>query len=284
MGVASDGTNALPQAGSPMLIETPDEPPVAHTPMQRAVEEVAAETQSTVDLAPPPVSITVTPANNVATDVSGEERQNETSAPFSELAPLIPPAWSPVLPASPVISASQAGTVWRQTSPLMQSPVMPAVSTENTGEPSRAPTPNPNAGFSLLDLKTPFSNDDTLSADRSTFMRRKGDKLDPADDLKAYNKKFVGIARLEEFIMPTGADKKEATLGKGTFGYVYQFPSAKDVTLFTDQHFASSVVTKAVKKQGNQVVALKLLQPPEEAKGQGKAGVCEVGMCYEEGC
>lgn len=221
IGVASDGTNAPPQADSPMHVETPDEPPVAHTPIERAVEEVAAETQSRVDVAPPPVSITVTPANNVSTDVSGEERQNETSAPFSELAPLIPPAWSPVLPASPVISASQAGTVWRQTSPMVQSPVIPAGSTENTGDPSRAPTPNPNAGFSLLDLKTPFSNDDTLSADRSTFMRRKGDKLDPADDLKAYNKKFVGIARLEEFIMPTGADKKEATLGKGTFGYVY---------------------------------------------------------------
>lgn len=60
------------------------------------------------------------------------------------------------------------------------------------------------------------------------------------------------------------------------------FRSAKDVTLYTDQHFASSVVTKAVKKQGNQVVALKLLQPPEEAKGQGKAGVCEVSMRYVE--
>jgi hypothetical protein len=42
---------------------------------------------------------------------------------------------------------------------------------------------------------------------------------------------------------------------------------------FTDRFRAHSVVTKAVKKQGNQVVALKLLQPPEEAKGQGKAGV-----------
>lgn len=55
-------------------------------------------------------------------------------------------------------------------------------------------------------------------------------------------------------------------------------------TLFTDPYSASSVVTKAVKKQGNQVVALKLLQPPEEAKGQGKAGVCKVGLRYEEGC
>lgn len=206
-----------------MQIETPDEPPVEQTPIQRAIGAAAAETQPVVDLAPPPASITVTPANNLATIVSGEEQQNETLAPLSELAPLIPPAWSPVLPASPVIPASQAGTVWRQTSPMMQSPLMPAGSTQNTGDPSRAPTPNPNAAFSLLDLQTRFSNGDTLPADRSTFMRRKGDKLDPADDLKAYNKKFVGIARLEDFIMPTGADKKEATLGKGTFGYVYHF-------------------------------------------------------------
>jgi hypothetical protein len=58
--------------------------------------------------------------------------------------------------------------------------------------------------------------------DKQTFIRRKGEKLDPEDDMRAYGRHFVGIAKLADFIMPTGKDEKEATLGKGTFGYVYR--------------------------------------------------------------
>lgn len=220
MAGSGNGANVVSTADSPMQIETPDVPP-ARTPNQPDVEAVAVEPQPVANVAPPRVSITVTPANNVGADAAAGDERTETTAPLSELAPLIPPAWSPVLPPSPVVPASQAGTVWRQTSPMMQSPVMPSGTIQNE-DPSRAPTPNPNFAFSLLDLRTPVANGgDPMASDRSTFMRRKGEKLDPADDLKAYNKKFVGIARLDDFIMPTGADRKEATLGKGTFGYVY---------------------------------------------------------------
>lgn len=224
---SSNGASAALAAGSPMQIETPESAPVNRTPILPVNEAMPAEAQPAAALAPSQVSITVIPANNVGTDVAAAEKQTMTAVSPQELAPLIPPAWSPVLQPSPVVPPSQTGTVWRQNSPMMQSPVIPAGTTQ-AEVPSRAATPNPNFAFSLLDLRTPVANGDVMASDRSTFMRRKGDKLDPADDLKAYNKKFVGIARLEDFIMPTGADKKEATLGKGTFGYVYH--------LFGKQH------------------------------------------------
>lgn len=142
---------------------------------------------------------------------------------------LVTPVYSPAVPvpaashpSSPVFPASQAATVWRQTSPRPQSsPTMPEGAVQSFQDPSRAPTPNPNATFSLLDLRTPAVNGEgqqLSSLDKEAFIRRKGEKLDPADDVKAYGKNFTGVARLDDFIMPTGADKKDATLGKGTFG------------------------------------------------------------------
>jgi hypothetical protein len=140
----------------------------------------------------------------------------------------VTPEYSPAVPAlaafhpsSPVLPASQAATVWRQTSPRPQSsPTMPAGAVQSFEDPSRAPTPNPNASVSLLDFRTPAANGAGQSSvpGKESFIRRKGDKLDPADDVKAYDKNFTGVAKLDDFIMPTGADKKDATLGKGTFG------------------------------------------------------------------
>ncbi|GHJ85431.1 hypothetical protein NliqN6_1833 [Naganishia liquefaciens] len=173
----------------------------------------------------------------------------------------ITPIYSPVLPqpaasvpSSPMIPASQAATLSRQPSPRQQISIAKEAGTApNSAEPSRPPTPNPNSSYSLRELLTPAQNGEFAASthDKDPFIRRKGDKLDSTDDLRVYHKIFMGTSRLDNYIMPTGADKKDATLGKGTFG----------------------VVTKAKRKEDEMVVALKLLQPPEEAKGQGKAGV-----------
>lgn len=143
----------------------------------------------------------------------------------------ITPVYSPVLPppaasvpSSPVIPASQAGTVWHQTSPMQQSsPVMEAGVTQCSGDPSRPPTRNRNSTYSLHELRTPAVHSELTASvpDKEFFIRRKGDKLDSADDLRVYHKIFMGTSRLDDYIMPTGADKKDATLGKGTFGSAF---------------------------------------------------------------
>ncbi|KAJ9109772.1 hypothetical protein QFC19_002002 [Naganishia cerealis] len=159
-----------------------------------------------------------------------------------------PPQWSPNLP------AALPGTVWKGNSPLpgQASPKVPSITMEDMSIPSRAPTPNPNLTFSFLDYHTPaHSGSNTPLVNKTFFIRKKGERLDPKDDEAAYDRELLGVTKLDDFDMPTGNDKKEATLGKGTFG----------------------VVTRATRKKDNRVVALKLLQPPEEAKGQGKAGV-----------
>ena len=95
--------------------------------------------------------------------------------------------------------------------------------TQSSGDPSRPPTPNRNPTYSLHELRTPAVDSELTASvpDKEFFIRRKGDKLDSADDFRVYHKIFMGTSRLDDYIMPTGADKKDATLGKGTFGSAF---------------------------------------------------------------
>ncbi|KAJ9125387.1 hypothetical protein QFC22_000347 [Naganishia vaughanmartiniae] len=127
------------------------------------------------------------------------------------------PPWSPNIPEAPA-----PGTVFKGNSPVpgQVSPSAPSITMQDMGSPPRAPTPNPNLTFSFLDYHTPaHSGSNTpLVTNKTFFVRKKGERLDPKDDAAAYERQLIGVTKLDDFIMPTGSDKKEATLGKGTFG------------------------------------------------------------------
>lgn len=221
-----EGPSVLPD-GSAALQDLPSET----APVELEVTG-GASAMSIIEDAPAVMAESEIEANTVTAQSTESLAVPGAPVPMAIINP-IPPLYSPALPppvpslaTSPVISASQAGTVWRQLSPMPRSsPTMPAGVVQSFSDPSRATTPNPNAAFSLEDFYTPATNGEGLASgtDKEVFIRRKGDKLDPADDLKAFHKIFEGTARLDDFIMPTGADKKDATLGKGTFGYALIF-------------------------------------------------------------
>ncbi|KAJ9109044.1 hypothetical protein QFC21_000370 [Naganishia friedmannii] len=211
-----------------------------------SVTEPLLVAPSSSEILPPPLKVParfkIAPERVVSPLIASSLVEQNVKSP-------IPPPWSPNVP-----GPTAPGTVFRTNSPLpgQLSPGAPSITMQGMSSPPRAPTPNPNLTFSFLDYHTPaHSGNNTPLVNKTFFVRKKGERLDPKDDAAAYERQLIGVTKLDDFDMPTGNDKKEATLGKGTFG----------------------VVTRATRKADDRVVALKLLQPPEEAKGQGKAGV-----------
>lgn len=180
-------------------------------------EPTAAETlsvaSSSVEMRPP-IS---------KTSVKVEVIPEKITSPLKPSSPMVqhvrsptPPAWSPNVPGS-----GSSGAVWKGNSPLpgQLSPKGPNITMQDMSSPPRAPTPNPNLNFSFLDYHTPaHSGNNTPLINRAIFVRQKGQRLDPKDDAAAYERRLIGVTKLDDFNMPTGNDKKEATLGKGTFG------------------------------------------------------------------
>lgn len=158
----------------------------------------------------------------------GEEQAKESRSP-SILPPVYscPPSPPSCSPLSPIPLPPSASTI----PPLPTSPVPPQSTLTTPQDPlslsesiipspndapiQRAVTPNPNIEYDV-GLDTPQDTPLPILKVPPPQAKPHSVVLDPAQENLSYGRSFKGIARLKDFLMPK--DKKEATLGKGTFG------------------------------------------------------------------